>query len=222
MLQGVWGRRAARGGRGQRHGRGRGQGQGQGRGRSAPSGLHVSGKPSTYSSQVRCSPPRARTLYIVTGFDVFEPIIRRFGGIASRCELLAVGRAAGWTETDFRFAQIYGHLDRIRPGWYASHDLPADARAGWRAGGPLACVSALAHYGLLTPPRNSDDALLHICLPGDGRLPHGAPADLVVHWSTADRHSGTRRAVDPLVAAHQARTCSAALRELVHGEQIGS
>lgn len=153
------------------------------------------------------------------GFDLFEPTLRRCGGIASRRELLAVGRLHGWTETDLRFAQDYGYLDRIRPGWYASADLPADARAAWRAGGPLACVSALAHYGLLDHDHQCHQLTLHICLTRNGRLPVTAPADLVVHWNTADRLSGTRRAVAPLVAARQFRSCAAAMRVLLGHEQ---
>lgn len=99
----------------------------------------------------------------MAGFSGFDPVIRRLGGIASRREL----RRAGWVETELWFAWSYGNLDRIRIGWYASSDLPADARAAWKAGGPLACESALAHYGMLD---------------------QGVPAGLVVHWSTPDRH----------------------------------
>ena len=65
-----------------------------------------------------------------------EPAIRRHGGIASRAELLA----AGWTPTDLWLADRFGDLDRIRRGWYASSELPDDARAAWRAGGPLAAL----------------------------------------------------------------------------------
>ena len=81
----------------------------------------------------------------MAGFSGFDPVIRRYGGLAARREL----RHAGWSETDLWFAWNYGNLDRIRIGWYASSDLPTDARAAWVAGGPLACVSALAHYGML-------------------------------------------------------------------------
>lgn len=138
------------------------------------------------------------------GFSAFEPLIRRLGGIASRRELL---RLSYLNDTDFWFALHYGRLDRVRQGWYASSDLPADARAAWAAGGPLACVSALAHYGLLDPGGPADRLALHICLPADGHVGRDAPDGLVVHWSTADRYSGSRRAVSPAVALRQARTC---------------
>lgn len=139
----------------------------------------------------------------MAGFSGFDPVIRRYGGIAARREL----RREGWSETDLWFAWHYGNLDRIRIGWYASSDLPADARAAWVAGGPLACVSALAHYGMLAFVEVVDPAL-HICLPADGHVGRDAPEDLVVHWSTADRYSGSRRAVSPAVALRQARTCA--------------
>lgn len=149
----------------------------------------------------------------MAGFSGFDPVIRRFGGIASRREL----RLAGWNETDLWFAWQYGNLDRIRTGWYASSDLPMDARAAWRAGGPLACVSALRYHGMLPPADRADTAdradsadaeELHICLPAGGRVGRDAPAGLVVHWSTADRYSGTRQAVSLAVALRQARVCA--------------
>lgn len=154
----------------------------------------------------------------MAGFSGFDPVIRRFGGIASRRELLD----AGWSETDLWFALSYGNLSRIRRGWFAASDLSDDARRAWRAGGPLACVSALLHHGLLDAAP-SDDALgLHICLPSDGHLPASdgsLPTDeqpsLVVHWSTTDRRSGTRRAVAPAVALRQARACSNGTRARV-------
>lgn len=152
--------------------------------------------------------PAASASTEFAGFKGFEPVIRRLGGIASRRELL---RLSHLTETDFWFALHYGRLDRIRQGWYASSDLPADARAAWFAGGPLACVSALAHYGMLEPGEPgepADQQALHICLPADGHIGRDAPDDLVVHWSTADHSSGSRRAVSPAVALRQARACA--------------
>jgi len=138
------------------------------------------------------------------GFSAFELTIRRLGGIASRREIL---RASPLSETDFWFALHYGRLDRVRQGWYAARDLPADARAAWKAGGPLACVSALAHYGMLEPGDPAVEPALHICLPADGHVGRAAPDNLVVHWSTTDRYSGSRRAVSLAVALRQARQC---------------
>ncbi|MBA4248895.1 MAG: hypothetical protein C0444_11490 [Microbacterium sp.] len=143
----------------------------------------------------------------MVGFSGFDRVLRRYGGIASRRELLA----AGWTDTEFWFALRYRNLDRIRQGWYAASDLPTDARAAWRAGGPLACVSALRRYGLLPPGEDAAGVAretLHICLPAGGRVGRDAPEGLVVHWSTADRYSGTRQAVSPAVALRQACACA--------------
>jgi hypothetical protein len=155
----------------------------------------------------------------MAGFSGFDPVIRRLGGIASRREL----RLAGWNETELWFAWQYGNLDRIRIGWYASSDLPTDARAAWRAGGPLACVSALRYYGMLPSAESAESSEsaesaesavgsaaeeLHICLPAGGRVGRDAPAGLVVHWSTVDRYSGTRQAVSRAAALRQARVCA--------------
>ncbi len=137
------------------------------------------------------------------GFGGFDRVIRVYGGIASRRELLA----AGWTETEFWFGLRYGNLDRIRHGWYAAADLPDEARRAWASGGPLACVSALGHYGMLAV--SSTDPL-HICVRSDGHLPLRASPDVVVHWSTSDFFSGSRRAVSLTVALAQARACSPA------------
>lgn len=154
----------------------------------------------------------------------FEPLIARHGGIAARRELLA----GGWTETDIWLGDIWGCLDRIRRGWYAAEDLPDDARAAWRAGGPLACVSALLHHGLL-PPAPGDAALgLHICVASDGHVPRDdpygppPPDPLIVHWSTADRRSGSRRAVSPAVALRQARACTPEARARAAEVPLGS
>lgn len=142
-------------------------------------------------------------------------MIRRFGGIASRRELID----AGWSETDLWFALSYGNLSRIRRGWFAASDLSDDVREGWRAGGPLACVSALLHYGMLDASPADDELGLHIALAGNGHVPavdeswdETPPRLLVVHWSTVDRFSGSRRAVAPAVALRQAHACSPAVR----------
>lgn len=146
-----------------------------------------------------------------------EPAIRRHGGIASRAELLA----AGWTPTDLWLADRFGDLDRIRRGWYASSELPDDARAAWRAGGPLACVSALLHLGMLAPAEGDEELGLHIALAANGHRHQQACDDarstplVVPHWSTSDRCSGTRLSVSPAVALRQARGCTRAVRARV-------
>lgn len=140
------------------------------------------------------------------GFRRFELVLRQLGGIASRRELLD---ATDGDETAFWFAVRYGYIDRVRNGWYAAATVPADARAAWAAGGPLACVSALVHHGMLEPVVLPVDGPLHIAV---GRGGHRFPVSraVVAHWGDQDRESGTRLAVSPEVALRQARRCASA------------
>lgn len=144
--------------------------------------------------------------YEFAGFRRFELVLRQLGGIASRRELLA---AADGDETSFWFALHYGYLDRVRTGWYAAATVPADARAAWAAGGPLACISALVHHGVLDPADHRIDGTQHIAL---GRGGHRFVTDrpVVAHWGDEDRASGTRIAVSLETALRQARWCASA------------
>lgn len=151
-----------------------------------------------------CAPGHSR---LMRGFSGFDDEIRALGGIASRRELLR----AGWTADELWFGQYYGHLRRLRRGWYGASDLaPAPAEA-WRRGGPLACVSAL--YFLNERPGAADSGPLHVGLNRNGHL-YGDPAGrlAVAHWSTPDAASGTRQCVSLDTAIRQARRC--ARREL--------
>lgn len=140
------------------------------------------------------------------GFRRFELVLRQLGGIASRRELLD---ASDGDETALWFAVRYGYIDRVRSGWYAAATVPADARAAWAAGGPLACVSALVHHGMLDASELPADAPLHIALSRGGhRLRVSRP--VVAHWGDQDRESGTRLAVSPEAAIRQARWCASA------------
>ncbi|MBT0565994.1 hypothetical protein [Williamsia sp. CHRR-6] len=68
--------------------------------------------------------------------------------VYSRSELLC----RGTDDSDIRAAIRDGHLVRLRRGWYATPEADPDTVAAVRAGGVLACVSALAAHGLWIPP----------------------------------------------------------------------
>jgi hypothetical protein len=57
-----------------------------------------------------------------------ERIVRELGGIASTAELIRRG-----CDTDMiRLVESYGKILRIRQGWYATPDVPADSFRAWR------------------------------------------------------------------------------------------
>lgn len=140
------------------------------------------------------------------GFRRFELVLRQLGGIASRRELLD---ATDGDETSFWFALHYGYLDRVRKGWYCAATVSPDARAAWAAGGPLACVSALVHHGMLDPGELPAEAPLHIAL-GRGGHRFPSPRTVITHWGDGESASGTRLAVSVETALRQARWCASA------------
>lgn len=134
--------------------------------------------------------------------------IRSFGGIASAAELLDLG----YTRDALRLWGDGRRSRRLRRGWYALRDLPEEVVAAWDAGGVLACVTMLDLATPTTVSRAPDE--LHICVPRTAsRIPRtvllrGHDVRVVVHWSTADHESGTRRGVDATTAVRQARRCA--------------
>ncbi len=129
------------------------------------------------------------------------PVVReieRQGGLARTADLLKSGIA---TEMIRVFAS-YGLLVHVRQGWWATKNTSPSAISARRAGGRLACVSALAHYGVVEQPE-----LLHIALSRSARPP--LISGVVVHWSRRDL-GGDRAAVSIKEAEEQARVCRAA------------
>ena len=103
-----------------------------------------------------------------------ERIVRELGGIASTAELIRRG-----CDTDMiRLVASYGKILRIRQGWYATPDVPADSLRAWRAGGRLTCVSAAIFHGLWA----DDDAALHVRVDANTARVRRAP-DIVFHWT---------------------------------------
>jgi hypothetical protein len=154
-----------------------------------------------------------------TGTGYLPPRVRRLldrrGGIVSTRELLFVGIDQSMLEL-FR---DYGSLQAVRQGWHCSPQLPAVIRLAWRFGGPLACTSALEFYEAAEHgiPRDglSIAQPIHVCVPSNApRVPSPdllarrwgipVPDAPIIHWSTADFHSGTRAAVSLSSATAQA------------------
>ena len=131
--------------------------------------------------------------------DSRRKLLTRLGGLARTSELVANGDEVEW----LRIARNYGKHIHVRQGWWALPDTPRDVLAAWRAGGRLACVSALAYHGVTVELGER----LHVELAANSR---GARNPLVaVHWST-DQRNGDRRAVSVEVALRQASRCRAA------------
>ena len=147
-------------------------------------------------------------------------LLARCGGIVSTREL----RDIGVQPTTLELYRHYYSLQAVRQGWHCAPAVPAVSRLSWRFGGPLACVSALD----LHASRGDAEATLrlriaqplHVCVPSNrDRVPSPdliarrwgieLPLPPVIHWSTADFHSGDRQAVSREVALRQADRCAA-------------
>jgi len=131
--------------------------------------------------------------------------IERFGGIASRQELIAEGC---W-ETELDLLVTYRRIVRVRKGWFALTSVPAPSISAWRVGGALACVSALQ---LHTLGADAVERPLHVLVErGASRLRNSDTPPSVVHW-TRRPILGTRVAVSEDMARSQALGCRARAR----------
>lgn len=138
------------------------------------------------------------------GFDGFNEFMRARGGIVRRSDFLV----AGWTADELRIAYgFYGRPERLRRGWYCVPELPDDVRRAWKAGGPLACVSAIQwHTGA------SVAGPLHISM---RRQTHRrrderhsrSERQPVIHWDDLPPDSDNAWAVPLNLAREQARHC---------------
>jgi predicted transcriptional regulator of viral defense system len=138
--------------------------------------------------------------------NVIAQRIDKLGGLASMRELIAQGYERDWVQ----LAHLYGHIVRIRNGWYTTHAALAGNEwaviEAWRSGGRLACVSALAYYGLTEEPDE-----VHMAVPGNADRRRDS-AGLVVHWCRVDP-GGDRKAVSIGAALRQAARCRHVLRD---------
>jgi hypothetical protein len=138
-----------------------------------------------------------------------ERDIRELGGIASTAELLRRGHSGD----ELRLWARHPRIVRVRKGWYALSDGATDVLQAWRVGGPLACVSAAIHLGVLDRDVNAS-GVVHVCVPATSArlrtpLDHrrrlaevrdvGDTRRVVVHWSRDDVFAS--RLTVPLEAA---------------------
>lgn len=123
----------------------------------------------------------------------------RHHGLMRTSELLADGRHPDM----LRWGRSFIPFISVRRGWWAAPDTPAVLLDAWRAGGRLACISALAFHGAILDQGRP----LHIDIPLTSKGPR-TPGH-VVHWSS-NQSNGDRRAVSLEVALRQASRCLAA------------
>lgn len=123
--------------------------------------------------------------------------VRVLGGLARTYELYD----AGYWQSMVQLHAGYKKILHVRKGWWATKDTPPDVIAARKAGGRLACVSALQYHGI-----GKGDDLLHVALERSSRHPHDP--GVVAHWSRRTL-AGTRAAVSVEVAVEQARRCRA-------------
>lgn len=126
-------------------------------------------------------------------------LIERCGGVASTHELAHVPRNV------LDVAAMYGTVLRVKKGLWAAPDLDPMVVAALRAGGRLACVSALEYHGVIEPGHD-----LHICAPHGvvSWRPRGPRHGVVRHWSRRPA-PGDRLAVSVETAWGQFALCRA-------------
>ena len=126
--------------------------------------------------------------------------IQRWGGIASTRELAA----SGIERQQLDIAVMYGRVVRVKKGLWADPCIPADVVTAYRAGGRLACVSALAYHGVIEQP----DCGIHIAAPDWVSRWRAPRPDVAVtrHWSRRPV-AGDRFAVSVEVAWAQFALC---------------
>ena len=128
--------------------------------------------------------------------DTRKELFARNHGLVRTSELIAIGES----DETIRIAGNYGTLIRVRRGWWALPGTSPRLLLAWRAGGRLACVSALAYYGEI--PHATEQ--LHVEVPATSR---GARSPgYIVHWSR-NQANGDRRAVSVEVAWRQTVAC---------------
>lgn len=136
-----------------------------------------------------------------------DPLVqlRRLGGVASRRRLLAQGVRA----RDLARAVEHGLIRRIRRGWYASPDAPAEVVTAVRIGGRLSCVSALRIQGAWTLP----------CPETHVRVARGVAVRRLgrerLHYDDAGGMTGEFPLDDPLTALRLAIECCEAIEAIV-------
>ena len=128
--------------------------------------------------------------------DARTALFARHHGLVRTSELIAIGMEPEW----IRIARNYGAFVHVRQGWWALPGTPEVLLRAWRAGGRLACVSALAFHAETLEV--GDQLHIEVAAASKGPLHPGTR----VHWSSS-QHNGDRRAVSVEVAMRQASRC---------------
>ena len=136
----------------------------------------------------------------------FEEKIRRLGGLAESRDLYSHP-----DDREFlRIAHRYGRIVHVCRGWWATHDTPVDAIDARRAGGKLACVSAVRFYrgdGASLPGE-----IIHVAVPRNAsRLRGRSKREVIYHWCGAET-GGSILAVSLELAQAQMARCDAVER----------
>ena len=137
-------------------------------------------------------------------------IVRRNGGVARTCDLVA----AGLTGRQIAAACKSGRIERVRVGHFVDPQVPALAKQAHRVGGRPACVTAAMLYGLKPLKRHP----LHVAVdrhdskfrsPVDmtERLWPSDGGPVVLHWEHPDRARMPRLLVPLAEALRQVVAC---------------
>lgn len=140
---------------------------------------------------------RAREGIDAGGMLGIDREINERGGLLRTSELYALG----YWQSLVQWSKWWGTIIHVCKGWWATKETPPAVIAARRAGGRLACVSAMAHHG-----EGEGDDLLHVALERSSKHPHDP--GVVPHWSRRQL-PGNRQAVSLEVAREQAKRCRA-------------
>jgi hypothetical protein len=167
------------------------------RGLKWPSGVPMDFRGGELSTTYEAPSPRARRCRQSRKVFHIQQKIHELGGIASTQQL----DDAGYWQSMIQLWSMYGRIINVCKGWWATPYTLPQLIAARRAGGRLACVSALAYHG-----RVAWSEPLHISLSRSRKRPRDRA--LVLHWSRTPP-PGDQHAVSVEVAREQARRCGA-------------
>src|SRR5690606_26027933 len=116
--------------------------------------------------------------------DIRAELFDKHHGLVRTRELVAIG----YEDEFIRMSRNYRKIVQVRQGWWALPETPAELMRAWRAGGRLACLSALAFHGETLDL--GDELHIEVSAASKGALQSGVR----VHWSRSQTN-GDRRAV---------------------------